>query len=55
MIYYITFANVCIFVGKVVDYKRLRGGIKLVNDIPKTPSFKLRRRFIRDMILNGEI
>ncbi|GAA6027274.1 hypothetical protein JCM8097_002547 [Rhodosporidiobolus ruineniae] len=34
--------------GKVAKYKQLRGGIKLVEVIPKSPSGKILRRILRD-------
>ncbi|KKY26440.1 hypothetical protein UCRPC4_g01459 [Phaeomoniella chlamydospora] len=33
---------------KVVNHKRLRGGIKFVKTVPKSPSGKLLRRYLRD-------
>ncbi|BGP32033.1 hypothetical protein JCM10296v2_003812 [Rhodotorula toruloides] len=34
--------------GKVAHYKQLKGGIKLVESVPKSPSGKLLRRILRD-------
>ncbi|GAA5896810.1 hypothetical protein JCM5296_002563 [Sporobolomyces johnsonii] len=34
--------------GKVAHYKQLKGGIKLVEAVPKSPSGKLLRRLLRD-------
>ncbi|EMR64540.1 putative 4-coumarate- ligase protein [Eutypa lata UCREL1] len=34
--------------GKVVHYKRLRGGVKFVEAVPKNPSGKILRRQLRD-------
>lgn len=36
---------------RVHDRMRLRGGVKFVNSIPLTPSGKIKRRDIRDMIV----
>ena len=33
---------------KKVHYKRLAGGVEFVDSIPKNPSGKLLRRFLRD-------
>lgn len=38
--------------ARVADRQKLRGGIKLVKSIPKTPSNKFLRRKARDMFLN---
>ncbi|KAL6449170.1 hypothetical protein ACFW04_000689 [Cataglyphis niger] len=40
---------------RVSNPKRLRGGIKFVDSIPKTPSGKILRRVLRDMILKSKI
>ncbi len=34
--------------ARVANYKRLRGGVKIVDQIPKTPSGKILRRVLRD-------
>lgn len=34
--------------GKVASHKRLRGGVKFVDEIPKSPSGKILRRLLRD-------
>ncbi|GLV33866.1 uncharacterized protein CBL_11250 [Carabus blaptoides fortunei] len=38
---------------RVTDPKRLRGGVRIIESIPKTPSYKLRRRDLRNMVLEG--
>ncbi|GLV33980.1 uncharacterized protein CBL_11137 [Carabus blaptoides fortunei] len=38
---------------RVSDRKKLRGGVKFVESIPLTPSGKLRRRDVRDWVING--
>lgn len=37
------------------DRMRLRGGVKFVSSIPITPSGKMKRKDIRDMVLNGSV
>lgn len=37
------------------DRMRLRGGVKFVSNIPVTPSGKMKRRHIRNLVLNGSI
>ncbi|ORZ13199.1 hypothetical protein BCR42DRAFT_467657 [Absidia repens] len=39
---------------KVVQYKRLRGGIRFVDAVPKSPSGKLLRRVIKDWVKDEE-
>ncbi|GAA6002384.1 hypothetical protein JCM10207_001092 [Rhodosporidiobolus poonsookiae] len=36
--------------GKLAKYKQLRGGIKLVDSVPKSPSGKILRRILRDEV-----
>lgn len=36
--------------GQVANHKRLRGGIRFVDQIPKTPSGKILRRLLRDQV-----
>ncbi|GAA5851366.1 hypothetical protein JCM8547_004220 [Rhodosporidiobolus lusitaniae] len=36
--------------GKIAAYKRLKGGIKLVEAVPKSPSGKILRRILRDEV-----
>ncbi len=46
-----TFTSVIFYfcvLGKVAPYKRLRGGVQIVSDIPKSPSGKILRRVLRD-------
>jgi len=33
---------------KVANHKRLRGGVRIMNEIPKSPSGKILRRLLRD-------
>ncbi|KAF2893286.1 hypothetical protein ILUMI_12887 [Ignelater luminosus] len=40
---------------RVHDRMRLRGGVKFVSSIPLTPSGKIKRRDIRDMIVKGHL
>ncbi|GMR46070.1 hypothetical protein PMAYCL1PPCAC_16265 [Pristionchus mayeri] len=47
----ITEKDVINFVAlKVSTYKQITGGVKFVNEIPKSPSGKILRRFLRDEI-----
>ncbi|KAK0427347.1 hypothetical protein QR680_010179 [Steinernema hermaphroditum] len=34
--------------NKLADYKQLRGGVQFIKEIPKSPSGKILRRFLRD-------
>lgn len=44
------------FVEKNVDDRqRLRGGVKFVDSMPKTPTGKIIRRLVRQMIIDGKI
>lgn len=40
---------------KVADRQRLRGGVRFVNEILKSPTGKCLRRIMRAKVLNGEI
>lgn len=40
--------------SKVTNYKRLRGGVVFLDEIPKNPSGKILRRFLRDMSKTDE-
>lgn len=40
---------------RVDDRQKLRAGVKIVNEIPFTPSGKPRKRLVRTMILDGEL
>ncbi|KAA8570245.1 hypothetical protein EYC84_002558 [Monilinia fructicola] len=40
--------------GKVADYKRLRGGVRWVDSIPKSASGKILRRVFKDLIKKEE-
>ena len=33
--------------GRVVEYKQLKGGVKFIKEIPKSPSGKILRRLLR--------
>lgn len=46
------FIHLCIsfFSERVSNPKRLRGGVKFVDSIPKTPSGKILRRVLRHML-----
>ena len=37
--------------GQVVHYKRLKGGVKVVEEVPKTASGKLLRREVKKLLL----
>lgn len=37
------------------DRMKLRGGVKFLDSLPVTPSGKIKRKIIRDMVLNGQI
>lgn len=37
------------------DRMKLRGGVKFIDELPMTPSGKVKRKAIRDMVLNGDI
>jgi acyl-coenzyme A synthetase/AMP-(fatty) acid ligase len=37
------------FDGKVAPHKRLRGGIRFVDEIPKNPTGKILRRQLREL------
>ena len=34
--------------GRVVEYKQLKGGVKFIKEIPKSPSGKILRRLLRE-------
>lgn len=40
--------------GQVGDYKKLRGGVFFVEQLPMTPAGKVLRRSVRDMIISGK-
>lgn len=40
--------------SKVVQYKKLRGGIRFIDAVPKSPSGKLLRRVIKDWVKEEE-
>ena len=40
---------------RVDDRQRLRGGVKFIKNVPTTPTGKVRRKDLRDMIIRGEI
>ena len=39
----------------VVGYKRLRGGVRFIDTIPKSPSGKILRRLLRDIMKRENI
>ena len=41
---------VIVFSGRVAPYKKLRGGIAFVDQIPRNPSGKILRRILRTQI-----
>lgn len=40
---------------RVDDRQKLRGGVKIVDHLPLTPTGKVKRRLLRQMVLSGEI
>ena len=36
--------------GQVVHYKRLKGGVRLVDEVPKSASGKILRRVVKEML-----
>lgn len=40
--------------SKVVQYKKLRGGVHFIDTVPKSPSGKLLRRVIKDWVIEKE-
>lgn len=46
----IVFIFIFLFTERVSNPKRLRGGIRFVDNIPKTPSGKILRRVLRDKL-----
>ncbi|XP_055710982.1 probable 4-coumarate--CoA ligase 3 [Phlebotomus papatasi] len=38
--------------GKVMDYKKLRGGVYFVNEVPMTPSGKIRKMKVRELAIS---
>nr|CAH7742826.1 unnamed protein product [Callosobruchus chinensis] len=41
--------------AKAPDRMKLRGGVKFLKQLPITPSGKVKRKELRDMVLNGEL
>ncbi|XP_045162751.2 uncharacterized protein LOC123527397 [Mercenaria mercenaria] len=41
--------------GHVSDYKRLRGGVEFLKEIPKSPSGKILRRVLKDQLPSSQI
>lgn len=54
------FVVLFLFVDNFADYKRLRGGVYFVDSLPLTPSGKVRRQKVKEMLIelyqneNGE-
>lgn len=40
--------------GQVADYKRLRGGVRFVKELPKSAAGKVLRRLVKEMVLKGD-
>lgn len=40
---------------RVDDRQRLRGGVKIVDHVPLTPTGKVNRRLLKQMVLSGKI
>lgn len=40
--------------GQVADYKRLRGGVRFVNELPKSAAGKVLRRLVKEMVLKDD-
>ena len=43
-----------IILGQVADYKRLRGGVEFVKEIPRSASGKILRRLLKDELLSSQ-
>ena len=51
----ITSSNlIVIILGQVADYKRLRGGVEFVKEIPRSASGKILRRLLKDELLSSQ-
>lgn len=37
--------------SQVLDYQRIRGGIYIVDDLPRTPGGKIQKRFLQQMYM----
>lgn len=42
------------YIGKSSYAKRLHGGVRFIDEIPKNPTGKIMRRFLRDMMKNAK-
>lgn len=40
---------------KVDDRQRLRGGVKIIESIPITPSGKFKRKYLKELVLEGKL
>lgn len=40
--------------GQVADYKRLRGGVRFVDELPKSAAGKVLRRLVKEMVLKDD-
>lgn len=49
------FFPIFIFAGRVASYKQLEGGVKFVDELPKTASGKILRRLLRDQARQEEV
>ena len=38
----------------VADYKRLRGGVEFIKEIPRSPSGKILRRLLKDELISSQ-
>ena len=45
---------IVIILGQVADYKRLRGGVEFIKEIPRSASGKILRRLLKDKLLSSQ-